>query len=387
MPQSLILVASNSVATVACAAAVGAYARWRGVLDKSGVKTLEKLVAEVFTPALVLLKVLPNVSIDTLASVWPNALMCVMIVGFGFGAGRVACRVLQQRHPAAFPQLSGLMTVAIAFPNSFSVPLTLFLAMADHPAFVTADATASPADRGTSAFLFSYVLWILARWSIGYPALAGACQSSKAWAAKVLNPPTIALAVALPVGAVASALHLTSGGDGSDGGDGGGALGFLAPLHAAIEYASRCLVPATLLTLGAQLGSAVTTLHGRREQEMDAALSGEDGGRPSAGGAPPPTLPAEAYAVLILLRQVAGPLLGCALIGGLRMCGALTDPVTMMVALLQSAGPPMINLAVMAGLAGGEDVSRACALVLLVTYCASIVTWTGAIALFLRLVS
>ena len=42
---------------------------------------------------------------------------------------------------------------------------------------------------------------------------------------------------------------------------------------------------------------------------------------------------------------------------------------------------------VMAGLAGGEDVSRACALVLLVTYCASIVTWTGAIALFLRLVS
>ena len=44
----------------------------------------------------------------------------------------------------------------------------------------------------------------------------------------------------------------------------------------------------------------------------------------------------------------------------------------------------MINLAVMAGLAGG-DVSTDCAGVLLVTYAASVVSWTVAISGFLGL--
>ena len=60
------------------------------------------------------------------------------------------------------------------------------------------------------------------------------------------------------------------------------------------------------------------------------------------------------------------------------------EPVALMVAMLQSAGPPMINLAVMAGLAGG-DVSTDCAGVLLVTYAASVVSWTVAISGFLAL--
>ena len=47
----------------------------------------------------------------------------------------------------------------------------------------------------------------------------------------------------------------------------------------------------------------------------------------------------------------------------------------------------MINLVVMAGLAGGADMSRACALVLAVTYAASLVTWTASIAAFLAIVA
>ena len=60
----------------------------------------------------------------------------------------------------------------------------------------------------------------------------------------------------------------------------------------------------------------------------------------------------------------------------------MTDRITLTVACLQSAGPPMSNLAVMAGLAGGADVSRASALVLLVTLLMlhRLVVWTFALS-------
>lgn len=59
---------------VAATAAVGGYARHRGVLSPDGVKVLEHAVAEIFTPALILLKVLPNVRWEAVAAVWPMAL-------------------------------------------------------------------------------------------------------------------------------------------------------------------------------------------------------------------------------------------------------------------------------------------------------------------------
>jgi predicted permease len=377
---SIALVALRSVLTVACTAAIGSYARWRGVLTDSGVKTLEKLVAEVFTPAIVLLKVMPNVSVDTLVAVWPNALICCFVILFGFGTGTLATRLFQKWHPDAFPALSGLVLVALAFPNSFSVPLTLFLALADHPVLRSsaAPSAASVADRGTRLFLFSYVLWIAARWSIGYPVLTGSCQSFRKWASKMLNPPTITLLIALPLGAIVGALPESSL---------EGLATMVAPLRAGIEYSSQSLVPATLLTLGAQLASVVESLRANRASSVEltpvASESASEVGSETARASP--TLPGVAYVALIFLRQVLGPLLGGALGWGLWSSGAVRDPVVLMVAMLQSAGPPMINLAVLSGLAGGADVSRACALVLLVTYTFSIVSWTASISFFLHL--
>lgn len=443
--------ALRCVATVAATAAVGAYARRRGVLCRFGVRVLERAVAEIFTPALIVLKVLPNVSGATLRAAWPMALMCLVIVSWGFGSGWCACRLLRRRHPAV-AELSGLVMTALAFPNSFSVPYSVFLALGAHPALQQPGAPPAPhaavEARASSLFLFSYVVWVAARWSIGYPALTGACQSPRAWAGKVGNPPTVALALALPLGALASALSLDAWAA-SDGRE------WLAPAVQAVEYAARCLVPSTLFTLGAQLSAAVQSVRGTaraagRRRASGARASGgalggeaecgavasvapgratkelcdasaspseaashlseaashleshlgaaaeagrsdqagragaEVGGEGAEGGTDEgPVLPAVAYAAIILGRQVAGPLIGASVARALRDVLGVTDRVTLLVAMLQSAGPPMSNLAVMAGLAGGEAVSRASALVLLATYSFSLISWTAAISLFL----
>ena len=86
------------------------------------------------------------------------ALNCLCIVGFGFASGTCLCRILRRSHPKEMADLSGLVLVSISFPNSFSVPLTLFIAVAGHPSLqppgmrMSVEATV---DRATSLFLFS----------------------------------------------------------------------------------------------------------------------------------------------------------------------------------------------------------------------------------------
>lgn len=233
---SVFAAALRSVATVAATASLGAYAKHRGVLTRSGLKTAERLVAEIATPSLILLKLVAGSGItpDRLAGVAPMALMCLAMVSYGFVAGWCLTRVLRRRHPEAMRRLSGLVCVSIAFPNSFSVPYTLFLALADHPALQPQGAPPaaavapsdhhqpqhvddghvgrhgpqlSPADQAAELFLLSYVVWVAARWSIGYPALTGACASRRQWLGKMVNPPTVTVAIAVPVGLLAASLQ------------------------------------------------------------------------------------------------------------------------------------------------------------------------------------
>jgi len=96
------------------------------------------------------------------------------------------------------------------------------------------------------------------------------------------------------------------------------------------------------------------------------------------------SLPSVAYITVLVLRLLVGPFIGAAVACGfLRMVCGVHDRVVLMVAMLQSAGPPMINLAVMAGL--NESAEKETAKLLLVTYAFSIVSWTTSIAFFLRL--
>ena len=58
--ESIVGAATKSVVTVVLTAGIGAYAAWRGVLTKAAVKSCDKLVSEVLTPAMVIFKVTPT---------------------------------------------------------------------------------------------------------------------------------------------------------------------------------------------------------------------------------------------------------------------------------------------------------------------------------------
>jgi hypothetical protein len=95
-------------------------------------------------------------------------------------------------------------------------------------------------------------------------------------------------------------------------------------------------------------------------------------------------LPMVAYFSVMIFRQVVGAFFGaCVAFLFLRdLCG-VSDHAVLLVSMLQSAGPPMINLSVMAGLSGSAEIETA--KLLLFTYSASLVTWTVSIAFYLWL--
>eukprot|EP00658_Telonema_sp_P-2_P073763 TRINITY_DN62873_c0_g1_i1.p2 TRINITY_DN62873_c0_g1~~TRINITY_DN62873_c0_g1_i1.p2 ORF type:complete len:192 (+),score=48.39 TRINITY_DN62873_c0_g1_i1:158-733(+) len=159
---ALIGAATSSVATVAMVASVGAYAAHREILTKSALKPLDKLVKEVFTPAMVFYKVVPNISVEILVSIWPMAAGCLVVVLSGLALGYTASHLLHKQHPSAFPRFQGLLMVALAFPNSFAIPMTLQLTLSDLQVFRQEDLPDADAvrDHTLSLYLFSYVVWI-----------------------------------------------------------------------------------------------------------------------------------------------------------------------------------------------------------------------------------
>merc|ERR1712183_633013 len=93
-------------------------------------------------------------------------------------------------------------------------------------------------------------------------------------------------------------------------------------------------------------------------------------------------MPVLGYVSVVVMRQIVGPLVGAAVaVGLLRGVFGVNRPVVLMVGMLQTAGPPMINLAVMAGLSG--DGEKTVAKMLLFTYAFSIISWTCSLAFFL----
>lgn len=392
--------AIQSVATVATCSAVGVHARRQGLLQESNEKFLDKFVSSVCLPCLILRKAPPLISPAQLWSVWPLLVACICVVLFGLFAGKLAAKAVGAGN------YTGLLMTAVTFPNSFSVPMTLLLSIGPHQALLDeAEAerfAESPAevaqevhDRVVLLFLSSYPLWVVARWGIGFPILSGALSCAQ-WREKVLNPPVKASLMALPLGLV---YHLQ---------DAGPAWAWeavaesLKPAVKALDYAGRCTVPLILMGLGAKIDGSFnevrnappstgyqkletptatpTTIKiGAAQEPSDAeAGDGESGTKNAAPTTSPSStcpapLPRSALLVVMMLRQFLGPLLGLGLVYVLKKVFGVADRLVLMTLLLQTCGPPMINLAVMAGVSGNAE--KETARLLLVTYSASVLTW------------
>ncbi|CAJ1396999.1 unnamed protein product [Effrenium voratum] len=368
----------RSVATVAACASVGAYARRQGILDERSEKFLDQFISSVCLPCLILRKVPPLISFQQLLTTWPLLLLCLCTVVYGLLAGAAAARLLKLR------SFSGLIMTAVAFPNSFSVPMTLLLALGPHPALQAWDASdASEAtaqalhDRVVVLFLNSFPIWVVARWGIGFPVLSGAF-SFQQWRKKVLNPPV-------------KVLHYCEGVD----------FQIFQPAVTAVDFAGRCSVPLLLMVLGAKVdGIAVEVFaaggKGKSYEALPSPSKPESVkigvGDCEKGPAveqepkiqleqpPPSEMPLRGHLAVLLLRQLFGALLGLLVAFGVRRCG-VSDKVLLMTLLLQSCGPPMINLSVMAGVSGTAQ--KDAAKVLLITYLASVFTWVMWTAIFL----
>merc|ERR1719188_1162080 len=85
----------------------------------------------------------------------------------------------------------------------------------------------------------------------------------------------------------------------------------------ALSYAGRCAVPSILFTLGAQLDEAVMEIWPKRAGKQKLPDSEPEGLPLSASDQE--RMPLSAYVLVLVLRQVLGPLFGAALaLGGLR---------------------------------------------------------------------
>lgn len=359
----IIGASTTSVATVILCASVGSYARFQGIIDDKGQKTLDQLVSGVLLPCLIFEKVTPNMGLAELRAVSPLILFCFVLVSFGLALGAVGATLLSKcvANPESVLRFKTLVMVACAFPNSFSVPLTLMLALGDHPAFANTEGEEALRSRENMLFLLSYAFWVLARWSIGYPILAGALTFST-WRAKVFNPPVVACLVAAPLGLMVNAVDLSIPG------------WLLTPVATAIGYGGRCSVPFILFVLGVRLYDVILEFATKPRSNADEGYSELGEGQPA--------MHPSVYALVAVLRLVGGPLLSMAVgLGLFRGLLGVEDRVVLMVGMLQGAGPPMINLGVMSGLAG--SVERETSMTLLITYSLSIVSWTASISLFL----
>lgn len=407
---ALTFAGAKAAATVGACAAVGAYASWIGKLSGQSQKAIDGLYSSICLPCLVLWRVVPHMNSDIL-QIWPMALMCGCVVISGISAASLLSRVLSRRYPDAFPHYFGFVAVALAFPNAFAVPLTLMLALGEHPLLMEDLPPGVKVEaRVEMLFVLSYAFWIVARWSIGYPMMSGAISFSE-WRAKVLNPPIKACLIAAPLGLLWTATPTSIRSSFS-------ATELFDPVISAVSYAGRCAMPLVLLGLGARLYAVVDDMRQSAgaakgspaarlpnppetvEPELmglqtstDLVSSGAtqapvnakaaDGVEHHVPAGQAPHLPLPAYFAVLVGRQVLGPLLGGAV--GLtlrRLCG-VEDNLLLLVTMLQAAGPPMINISVMAGLSGNAE--KETAKLLLLTYTFSIVSWTASMAFFLHL--
>jgi predicted permease len=320
--------------------AFGAILTTNGVVDKKWRKSTSDMCKNCFLPALLLSKVAPAISFSSFASWWPLPIFALVYIGVGFAAGMLLSRLAgisdinQQR----------FVCVACAFPNTTSIPLALLHSIL----------SGSDQEKGITYILFYTLFMSVFRWSIAYPMLApvpaelppsspeeqsslvkvaqdstavtplenGQTPESTDTAAsaaapislwkKVLNAPLYAALLSIVVGVITPLKHALF------------SSGFTAPLVSALSSCAAAYVPSVLLVLGGSLSQT------------------------------PAERPSGTTVLICVIRLVLMPLCALGLLHWIRgHCNwMLPDKIFQLVILMESFGPPAINLSVMTTLHG-----------------------------------
>ena len=374
----LFIAALTAVTEVLLIALFGAWVSYKGVFPKENIKIVDKLVMELFTPCLIISKVIPTADPEILKEMWPLVVLCCWDIFWGLALGFIAAKILKSKH-------SGVMQAAIAFPNAISSCYTLAIALSKtEPVQLLASSSglykgssseveSALIGRATALVLTSTVWWNFARWTVAYSLLSKSIEQS--WTEKLKKvftpPPVIACFIAFIFGAITPVREWWKAGN---------------VLADAVEIGGRSMVPCVLIVLGARVYWVISDYKNKKSDQIELKEINEDA-VDTVEETPeiviPDNLCFKEQMVILLIKQ--GVCIPLALVFTFIMSKVTSDPMLLIVAFLQAVGPPMINLSIMAGLQGNYE--RSLSELLMYTYSFSIISWMVAIFFCLQLLT
>jgi len=319
---------------------IGTWLARRDIMNREFRRKLSQVIIVLMLPCFFVSKLGVSVSIDNLMHWGTLPLVAIFYVAAGLAVGRGIVGLI--RPPA---ELRRVATAATAFGNSGYIPFPLVAAIAATAACFREDPGA--ADRGIAYVSVFLVGLSPCFWIIGYPYLSHRPLRDLE-VRQILSPPLIGIICGVILGAVGplNRLLVCPG----------------APLRVCmdtVELIGTAAIPCALLIMGANLGDIDP-----KERAIEPKLIFSVG----------------------LGKLVIMPLLGCAVVLGLRRMGLIpNDPMCALVLMIEAAVPPATNLMVMcqAHHKGEAAMSK----LLFWSYIAAVPILTIFVAVFLGLVS
>jgi predicted permease len=339
MEQDTLVVPLKACCSVLLICGFGAILTNSDIIGKQWRKGTSDTCKNCFLPALLLSKVAPAISFSSFASWWPLPIFAMLYISVGFAAGMLLSRVagISDVNKQRF------VCVACAFPNTTSIPLALLHTIL----------SGDDEQKGVTYILF-YTLFMSAfRWSVAYPMLAPvgaelppssaeeksslvnastddaavapladgengqtvATKKPVSFWKKVLNAPVYVALFSIVVGVIPPlkrAIFFS---------------GVTSPLISALNSCAAAYVPCVLLVLGSNLSQT------------------------------PADRPSAVTVLICVIRLVLMPLCALGLLHLIRehYGWMLPDKIFVLVILMESFGPPAINLSVMTTLHGTNE--------------------------------
>lgn len=197
--------------------AVGSAARWGGWLSEEADHSLMRLVVRVFYPCLIFATVAKNTALREPGNVVVPPIAAVLCMSVGFGVAWLIARLGRGATGLAEPPQRRTFAFCVGIYNYGFIPIPLIAALFD--------------DRTLGVLFVHNVGCELIVWTLGVMLLSGTL--GRQWWRQVLNPPSVAIVLAL-------ALNLA------------GVYALLPPfVDAALTLMGQAAIPMSLILIGA----------------------------------------------------------------------------------------------------------------------------------------